>query len=115
KRSKLNWSELAKVETLVILMGVRAISQIAKELISAGVDSSTTMAVIERGTTEEQKTFLCTLGEALKGEVGGQLNSPSVIVIGKVTALAKEFGWYHMNSLQVSPFFQGKTGLEHKG
>ena len=115
KRSKIKWSELAKVETLVILMGVGIISEIARELISAGADRSTSVAVIERGTTEKQKTFLCTLGEALEGAVKKQINPPGVIVVGKVAAFAKELDWYHLNSLSVSPLFQGTTELEEKG
>ena len=112
KRSKIKWSKFAKIETLVILMGVGAISEIAHQLISAGVDRNTSVAVIERGTTEEQKTFLCTLGEAVEGEVNERMNPPSVIVVGKVAEFAKEFGWYHLNSLYLSPFFQDKAELE---
>ena len=112
KRSKIKWSELAKVETLVILMGVGAFSKIARELISAGADRSTSVAVIENGTTKKQKTFLCTLGEALEGEVYKKINSPSVIVVGRVAAFAKELDWYRLNSLYVSPLFQAKKGLE---
>ncbi len=115
KRSKIRWSELAKVETLVILMGIGAFPRIARELISAGADRNTSVAVIERGTTDKQKTFLCTLGEALEGEVYKKINSPGVIVVGKVAEFAKELDWYHQNSLYVSPFFQGKTALKQKG
>jgi len=115
KRSKIKWSQFAKVETLVILMGVEAFPKIALELISAGADRSTSVAVIERGTTERQKTFLCTLGEALEGEIYKKIRSPSVIVVGKVAAFAKELDWYHLNSLYLSPLLQGTTAVEQKG
>ena len=115
KRSKIKWSQLAKVETLVILMGVEAFPKIARELISAGADRSTSVVAIERGTTEKQKTFLCTLGEAMEGEIYEKIKSPSVIVVGKVATFAKELDWYHLNSLYVSPLLQGTTVLEEKG
>ncbi len=115
KRPKIKWSQFAKVETLVILMGVEAFPKIARELVSGGADKSTSVVVIERGTTEKQKTFLCTLGEALDGEIYKKIKSPSVIVVGKVAEFAKEFDWYHLNSLYISPLLQDTTAVKERG
>ncbi len=47
----INWRAFAHIDTLVILMGVKNRSKIARELIKAGRDPSEPVAFIERATT----------------------------------------------------------------
>ncbi len=82
-----DWDALAKVEgTLVILMGMMTRAEIADALRRGGKPGETPTAVIERGTTPEQRVVRTTLDHLSDVELG----SPAVIVIGPVAALGQE-------------------------
>lgn len=96
KGSRVNWSKLASsVDTIVILMGVTTLPKASRELMAGGLSPETPVAAIEWGTTEKQRTVLFTLSEAAEGKALGQINPPSVIVVGEVAALAKELNWFN--------------------
>ncbi|MGH9298344.1 MAG: uroporphyrinogen-III C-methyltransferase [Acidimicrobiales bacterium] len=79
-----DWEALARVGgTVVVLMGVAHRGEIAARLISGGRDPSTPVAVVERGTLPEQRTFRTVLGELAAAEIA----SPATIVIGAVAGL----------------------------
>jgi uroporphyrinogen III methyltransferase/synthase len=80
--SAVAWERLAAaVDTLVILMGVGVFPRIALRLLAAGRSAATPVAVIHRGTTEEEETLVGTLGDI--AVLAAQLQSPAVIVIGE--------------------------------
>jgi uroporphyrin-III C-methyltransferase len=86
RESAVDWERLATaVDTLVILMGVGALPQIAARLMSAGRRADTPAAVIHRGTTEAEETVVGTLGD-IAGRAAW-LQAPAVIVVGEVVAL----------------------------
>ncbi|MDG6994689.1 MAG: uroporphyrinogen-III C-methyltransferase [Nitrososphaerota archaeon] len=90
-RKSVNWKKLASsVDTIVVLMGVGRSQEIAELLIEGGLVNSTPIAVIERGTTLDQKIDYSTLDELAKGDLRSLMKSPSVIVIGKVVSLARK-------------------------
>ena len=56
KQEIVKWKNLAKsVDTIVIMMGLSRIDVICKQLISGGLDKKTPVAVIQNGTTPQQK------------------------------------------------------------
>jgi uroporphyrinogen III methyltransferase/synthase len=82
-----DWDLLARVEgTLVILMGMLTRAAIADALQHGGKPADTPVAVIERGTTSQQRVVRTTLNRL--GEV--DLGSPAVIVVGDVAALGAD-------------------------
>ena len=86
--ARVDWSRLAgAVDTLVILMGLGNLRDITAELIAHGRDSETPAALIERGTTEAQRTVVTTLGALADAAAEAGLESPVVAVIGDVVAL----------------------------
>ena len=70
--------------TLVFLMGVSALPTICAGLLDAGMASDTPAAVVERGTTPAQR----------RGGGAPAVQSPAVIVVGGVCALADQFDWF---------------------
>lgn len=80
--------------TLVFLMGVGALREIAAGLLEAGMDPETPAAMVERGTTPLQRRCGGTLSSLpeLAAEMG--IHSPAVIVVGQVCALAERFDWF---------------------
>ncbi|MGI6070709.1 MAG: uroporphyrinogen-III C-methyltransferase [Blautia sp.] len=80
--------------TLVFLMGVTALGDICRGLIAAGMDGDMPAAVLQKGTTAGQKRIVATVS-TLEAEVARQgIETPAIIVVGKVCSLAKRFEWY---------------------
>jgi uroporphyrinogen III methyltransferase/synthase len=82
----LNWVSLAKLETLVILMGGRTLPEIVRRLRGHGKSPKTPIAVIRWAGRTEQQIWEGTLGNILV-ETANQSLAPCVIVIGKVVKL----------------------------
>ena len=80
--------------TLVFLMGVSALPQICKGLLDAGMEPAMPAAVVERGTTPAQRRISATLGTLPAVAEEARVESPAVIVVGKVCALAEDFDWF---------------------
>lgn len=81
------WERFAKVDTLVILMGVKHRAHIASSLIAAGRSSEEAVAFIERGTTAREHIVKTTLGELAGG--GVEVHNPAVMVVGQVVGLGR--------------------------
>lgn len=91
---ELNWKSLADPDTtLVIYMGLTNVARIRDELVAAGLPPETPAAAIRNGTLPEQETLLTTLGDLPDCVEKANLKSPTLFVIGKVTALARELAW----------------------
>ncbi|MBD5544495.1 MAG: uroporphyrinogen-III C-methyltransferase [Lachnospiraceae bacterium] len=74
--------------TLVFLMGLGNLKEITERLMAHGKDKTTPAAVIEKGTTSEERMVRGTL-ENIYGKVSrAGLSSPVVILIGKTAALS---------------------------
>ncbi|MDX2074439.1 MAG: uroporphyrinogen-III C-methyltransferase [Alphaproteobacteria bacterium] len=86
---ELNWPSLADPDTtLVIYMGLVNIAEIVKNLVAHGVASDTPATIIERGTTPQQRVFTARLSALPATVEAEKVQSPSLIIIGKVAALA---------------------------
>lgn len=80
--------------TLVFLMGVTALEDIMNGLLKAGMEPDMPAAILQKGTTADQKRIVATVA-SLKDEVERQgIETPAIIVVGKVCALADKFAWY---------------------
>lgn len=89
-----DWHALARVDTLVVLMGAAGLPEISARLVAAGRDPSTPAAAISNGTLPAQRVVTATLG-TIAGEVAkASLSTPLITVIGQVAALAGEIDWY---------------------
>lgn len=82
-----DWQALARIDTLVILMGVSQLPTIAAQLTQHGLDPKTPAAVIERGTWQDERVHVSDL-ENLPRLVREQgVQSPATIVIGQVVTV----------------------------
>jgi len=88
-----DWSGLASLDgTLVLLMGATRIERIAKELLAAGADPSTPVAIVESGTTARPRTTLGTLDTIGGLAVAAGVGAPAVVVVGAVANLHAAIG-----------------------
>ncbi|HDM60044.1 MAG TPA: uroporphyrin-III C-methyltransferase, partial [Archaeoglobus veneficus] len=70
--------------TIVILMGRDTLADICNKLIEAGRDPSTPVAVIEKGTTREQKVIVGNLKNIVKKVREAKIKGATLIVVGEV-------------------------------
>ncbi|PSO49472.1 MAG: uroporphyrinogen-III C-methyltransferase [Cyanobacteria bacterium SW_9_44_58] len=87
---KLDWDALARMDTLVVLMGGRQLAVIVEQLIAHGREKSCPIAIIRSAGTEEQQVWTGTLENIVEKTQGMKL-SPTVMVIGEVVNLRERF------------------------
>lgn len=91
----LDYQTLAREEgTLIFLMGLEHLEQIAGELIRCGKPSDTPAAVIENGTTARQRQVLSDLGHIAETARAEGIRTPALIVVGQVAELEKSLSWF---------------------
>jgi uroporphyrin-III C-methyltransferase len=96
-----NWDALAKTGgTLVILMGVEALSQITQRLLDGGLSPDTAAAVIQQGTMLEQRVVKGTLSNIAPRATAARIQSPAITVVGAVVALSDALDWFGTLQLQ---------------
>ncbi|MBM3318835.1 MAG: uroporphyrinogen-III C-methyltransferase [Planctomycetes bacterium] len=91
-RTDLDWEALARIPTLVVLMGLRTLPVVVGRLLEEGASPATPAAVVASGTLAEQRTVVGTLGTiaALVRQAG--IGSPATLIVGDVVRLAERIG-----------------------
>ncbi len=88
EKTALNWSALASIGgTLVILMGIGKLEENVNALLRHGKAPETPVAVIERGTTPEQRVTTGALKDIAEIAKKRRVKPPAIIVIGGVASL----------------------------
>lgn len=82
----LDWVALARMETLVMLMGGRSLPEIVRRLRGHGRSPYMPIAVIRYAGRQRQRVWEGTLGDILEKTANASL-SPCVIVVGEVVRL----------------------------
>lgn len=84
----LDWPSLARDrQTLAIYMGVRRFEALMTKLITHGRATDTPIAIIERGTTPEQRVVRGRLGQLKMLADLHRIRSPAILLIGDVAAM----------------------------
>jgi uroporphyrinogen III methyltransferase/synthase len=92
-----DWTALAGVETLVILMPLENLSEIVGRLLAAGRAANTPAVAVQQGTLPQQKQVSATL-ETIEAAVRThQIETPAIVVVGQAASLAAELNWYQAN------------------
>ncbi len=87
-RRMVDYAAIAKaVDTMVILMGVGNLENIVKELLEAGVDPDTPVAIVMDATLPSQRVVVTKLSRAVEDAKKAGARPPAVIVIGRVVEL----------------------------
>ncbi|BDY13648.1 uroporphyrinogen-III C-methyltransferase [Hydrogenimonas cancrithermarum] len=93
EHSQVDWESMKADETIVFLMGLHNLGNIAKNLIRIGRSEDTPCAVISKGTTPEQKSVTGTLADIHAKVKAAGIKTPALIVVGKVVELKKDLEW----------------------
>jgi uroporphyrin-III C-methyltransferase len=75
------------------MMGLSRIDIICKLLIAGGLDKTTPVAVIQNGTTPQQKMVKGNVSNIAKYVKAEKITPPTNIIIGKVVDLSDTLGW----------------------
>jgi uroporphyrin-III C-methyltransferase len=87
-RPSINWAAIAhSSETIVIYMGVHNLTYISNQLIAAGLDPETPIALIRWGTRPEQEKLIGTLATIVEQVEATGFEAPAIAVIGNVVNL----------------------------
>lgn len=91
--NQLDWARLAaEQQTLVFYMGLSQAPAIQQQLMAHGMTAEMPVALVENGTTASQRVVSGTLAEL--GVLAQQVNSPSLMIIGRVVSLREKLRWY---------------------
>ncbi len=82
--SNLDWAALARVPTLVVLMGLSALPEITARLLEHGTDPDTPAAAIGSGTLPAQRVIVATLATLAARVAAEGLEAPATVVVGEV-------------------------------
>jgi uroporphyrin-III C-methyltransferase/precorrin-2 dehydrogenase/sirohydrochlorin ferrochelatase len=91
----LNWTALAQPgQTIVFYMGLLGIEVLCRELTAHGLPAATPAALIQQGTTPQQRVLTGTLASlpAIVRESG--VKAPTLIIIGEVVRLRSRLKWF---------------------
>ena len=91
----LNWTALAQPgQTIVVYMGLLGIEVLCRELTAHGLPAATPAALIQQGTTPQQRVLTGTL-ESLPAIVRDSgVKAPTLIIIGEVVTLRDRLKWF---------------------
>ncbi len=93
--SSIAWDKLTTgVDTLIFLMGVANLTQIVESLLQNGRMTDTPVALIQQGTTPEQRTLVGKLGNIVSRAEQYNFQPPVVIIVGEVVQLHDELCWF---------------------
>lgn len=84
----------SSADTIVILMGMTQLREIAEALLAAGRSADTPAAVIRWGSYDGQQTVTGTLLTIADETKRAGLRAPAVIVIGEVVKLRERLKWF---------------------
>jgi len=107
--SELDWEALARIPTLVILMGLLRLPQITQRLIRAGLHPLTPAAVIADGTTARQRTVQGTLSTVAELAQEAHLQPPATLIVGQVVELRATLEWHERTRPKQCPSFAEKS------
>jgi uroporphyrin-III C-methyltransferase/precorrin-2 dehydrogenase/sirohydrochlorin ferrochelatase len=114
----LNWQQLAQPhQTVVFYMGLKGLPVISRELQAHGMPADTPAAMVQQGTTHQQRVFtgtIATLPEIVDRE---QPKPPTLIIVGEVVQLQERLSWFDATSASsqgaTSPITPGSEFHKH--
>jgi uroporphyrinogen III methyltransferase/synthase len=99
ENSAIDWHAVSRIGTLVFLMGVKKLPEIVRNLIKAGRDPETPVAMVQHGTLPIQKTLEATLETIVEIADKAGIKAPAVTIVGDVVNLRNEMKWFENRPL----------------
>jgi len=91
----LNWAALAQArQTIVVYMGLLGIDVLCKQLVAHGLPAATPAALIQQGTTAQQRVLAGDLASLPELVRRGGVKAPTLIIVGEVVRLRERLKWF---------------------
>ncbi|HET8602365.1 MAG TPA: uroporphyrinogen-III synthase [Marmoricola sp.] len=97
--AKVDWSSYASYPTLVLMSACGSIAEVARELVEAGRDEDTPVAMTHAGTDTTQQTVVSTLARIGSDAQAARMCEPAVTVVGAVVDLRETLSWFETKPL----------------
>lgn len=93
--SNLPWHDLVSPgQTLVFYMGLVGLPTICSELIRHGRAATTPAALVQQGTTRNQRVFTGTLADLPAMVAEHEVHAPTLVIVGEVVQLREKLAWF---------------------
>ncbi len=100
----LDWPALARPDqTVVIYMGLHGLPEISRQLIAHGLPAATPAAIVQQGTTAQQRVVAGTVATLPELATHAALKPPTLIIIGEVVTLREKLAWFDALVLDCPP------------
>ena len=98
--TNIKWGELIEPsQTLVFYMSLKGLSTICQALIDHGRDPKTPAALVEKGTTNDQRVFTSDLANLPHTVTENDVHAPTLLIIGGVVELHAKLNWFKPDPL----------------
>jgi len=92
----LDWDALARPkQTVVVYMGLHGLDILCAELIKHGMPDSTPIAIVQQGTTRNQRVITGTLATLPGIAQKEKPQAPTLIIVGGVVTLRDKLAWFN--------------------
>ncbi|MDH0337185.1 siroheme synthase CysG [Metapseudomonas otitidis] len=93
--SDLPWADLTSPgQTLVFYMGLVGLPIICEQLVRHGRSAGTPAALVQQGTTRNQRVFTGTLGNLPQLVAEHEVHAPTLVIVGEVVKLRDQLAWF---------------------
>jgi len=93
--SNLPWGEfVVEQQTVVFYMALTSANHICQQLMANGMREDMPVALIERGTTPEQKVYTTSLSKLPDLLNNKEIHAPTLMIVGEVVNLRDKLGWF---------------------
>lgn len=91
----LDWDALARPrQTIVVYMGLQGLDTLCAKLVEHGLPGSTPAAIVQQGTTQNQRVVTGTLATLPGIAIAEELQAPTLIIVGGVVTLKDKLAWF---------------------
>jgi uroporphyrin-III C-methyltransferase / precorrin-2 dehydrogenase / sirohydrochlorin ferrochelatase len=91
----LDWDALSRPkQTIVVYMGLHGLETLCAKLIEHGLPDTTPVAIVQQGTTQNQRVVIGTLATLPNIVLLEKLQAPTLIIIGGVVTLREKLAWF---------------------
>ena len=114
--SRLDWNALVQEkQTLAVYMGVAGLEKLRERLLLAGAAPGLPFALVENGSRPQQRVVAGTLAQLPETARHHQVQSPALLILGEVAALAGTLHWFGAAPLTAPPRTASSQHSENLG
>ncbi|MDH4124355.1 MAG: siroheme synthase CysG [Gammaproteobacteria bacterium] len=106
-----DWPQLLNAgHTLALYMGVSSIADIGEQLLHRGLPPDLPVAIVENGTTPQQRTIISSAIALARDAAAAKIVSPAMVFIGKSIRAASKLQWFEQSLADRSAVLDGGFG-----